>query len=563
MKYIQDNFKKLLILSVPISLVLSIYFNSLICILYVIFFIPDIFRDFSKHNTPINRKVFFVFLSFIGTYLIGFIIDVHYGIVNIKKAERLLPFIIFPLFFLFSNPIKYFKNPKTPLLVYAFFIVICNLFLLGSFLISAWTNYNDLSFENSRWEKKNIQIKKSGKESKIGIIPTVQISGTTKKNNQELVYNRFFNINKDTFSTRSVYVKSSDKVWLLIRQFDGVNHMGAWFYPKNGEIGYVQKNLKADIKNLENGWYRISLTNSINKSTTRERFQITFVDDNKSYSLLNQNNYVVYLGGAQLELAKNPSVYNPLEHRKIWDDFDRSDLLEPINGHPTYYSLYLILSILVILIFSSLGIIKYVVLLFNLFFLIILGSKAGIITIFLVLIILSVHNILKRSGQKNRLVWLLFTVATIFTLFISRTVNRFYQAFDSVSGNYEGSVLSTDQRIKMWESIRELPIDKLLIGGGNIHAYEILSTGMEFKLNSHNQYLEALIVSGVIGLFLLLVFVFGIFFVDQKAKRNSFLIIFCFIVAFNLMFENLLNRQLGIVFIAYFLPYFYVLKKRL
>jgi O-antigen ligase len=77
------------------------------------------------------------------------------------------------------------------------------------------------------------------------------------------------------------------------------------------------------------------------------------------------------------------------------------------------------------------------------------------------------------------------------------------------------------------------------------------------KLNSHNQYLATLNSTGLIGLSLLLLSFILAFFNGLKTK-NPLLLWFIIITFFNFAVENMLNRQAGVLFFAF---WFSVLNK--
>jgi len=283
MKKLLTFSKQAVLIAVPISLVISIYVNSLVTILFLLVFLPDLIKNFKKNNFSKNRKVFFVFSAFVLVYLIGIAIDILYGTANFRKSERLLPFILFPLFLLFSDALTVFEDKKTPLKIFGIFVLCFNLFLLVNLFTQTVVEYNDNSLSNKRWKKSNIKILENSKE-RYALFPVSEIHIADVASRPDLLMERSFKFSRDTLITRSVYVKSNDDVWLLLRQFDGNRHEGAWFHPKTARVGFVQKNITADIQKLENGWSRISVTNRVAKKANRERLQITFVDENKQYA---------------------------------------------------------------------------------------------------------------------------------------------------------------------------------------------------------------------------------------------------------------------------------------
>ena len=550
--------KKIIIIAIPISLVFSIYLNSIITILFLCLFLPDLYKNFKNYNLSINRKAFFVLNSFVLVYLIGIIIDFFFDTVNFRKSERLLPFIIFPLIFFFSGAINTFKDKKIPLRIFARFVTYFNVFLILALFFQSYLDYEDNSIFNDRWKKTGIAVLKSKENSEYGFAVNKAIINTSASR-PNLLLEKAFDIKSDTSITRSVYIKSDDDLWVLLRQYDGSNHKGAWFNIKDSEIGFIQKGVDAKLEQLKNGWNRIALTNQVNSSLKHERIQLTFVDGNKSYNLKNKNSLSFFIGGPQIEISNNASNYDPFKHKDFFEDFNRDKILNFIQGHPTYYSLFILLSIMVILMIMPTGYIQLIYLIINVGTLTLLGSKAAILTFFGLLFILLYYN--RQSNKKLGLLRILLVIGILFVLLISNTFQRFTQSFNAVQKSDNTVYLSTDKRMEMWKSVVELPLQNLLVGNGNTNGYALIANKTSLYLNTHNQYLEAILCSGILGLLLLLYFLIGLFLVDSSSRKNKLLIMFVFIISFNLIFENILNRQWGIVFIAFFLPYIYKLGK--
>ncbi len=79
----------------------------------------------------------------------------------------------------------------------------------------------------------------------------------------------------------------------------------------------------------------------------------------------------------------------------------------------------------------------------------------------------------------------------------------------------------------------------------NTNTYKLL------KYNSHNQFLDIILVSGFIGF--LIIFIFQVNIIRRAIKNNFFIYVF-FLLYFllNMSFENLLCRQDGVIFFSFF-----------
>lgn len=86
-----------------------------------------------------------------------------------------------------------------------------------------------------------------------------------------------------------------------------------------------------------------------------------------------------------------------------------------------------------------------------------------------------------------------------------------------------------------------------------LNEYRIIKYCIKHELNAHNQFSDTIIAVGVIGLILLLsFFIYPIF---LWIKNKNFDIVFfslLLIIAFNSLFESVLERQMGIMFFTFF-----------
>lgn len=107
-----------------------------------------------------------------------------------------------------------------------------------------------------------------------------------------------------------------------------------------------------------------------------------------------------------------------------------------------------------------------------------------------------------------------------------------------------------------WQEIKEHPL-----GAGTGNVDEVLGNRLRnlnqselaaLKLNPHNQFLQTGIEIGVIGLFFLLLIIgYSIYFAFKN--RNWILLILVLNLAFNCLFESMLQRQSGIVFYTFWI----------
>jgi len=254
--------------------------------------------------------------------------------------------------------------------------------------------------------------------------------------------------------------------------------------------------------------------------------------------------------------------------------------------HPSYLTMHLVfaLSFLLIKLVSnrdqlsrSMTWIHWLLAICFFIVIILLSSKAGIITLGLVLMVLILYlafYLRKYVRAIGLFILTFFAFWASFTLF-PYSVQRFQSAKGTLS-NWDqiepGNTESTAERILIWDAALELGMGHCVFGVGIGDARDELSDiyfkkeiwqAHKLKLNAHNQYLQTFISTGFFGLLVLL----GTMLLPAGfAIRNKhyFYFLFILITGFNFIFESMLCRQAGIVFFAYFnalLWYFFVLEK--
>jgi len=118
----------------------------------------------------------------------------------------------------------------------------------------------------------------------------------------------------------------------------------------------------------------------------------------------------------------------------------------------------------------------------------------------------------------------------------------------------------TSERILIWKTSFEIIRENFLFGVGTgdikdelMRKYneKKMTTAYNLKLNAHNQYLQSFIATGFLGfiIFLSSLILPAIIAIRQK---NIIYLMFIFLVAFNFLFESMLEVQAGVVFYAFF-----------
>jgi O-antigen ligase len=206
-------------------------------------------------------------------------------------------------------------------------------------------------------------------------------------------------------------------------------------------------------------------------------------------------------------------------------------------------------------------------------FIITLASKAGIISLGLVYLI-AVSYLVARKKYIISWIFGIMLVALVFLyMFFPYSYNRMTVARAAVEQDKldkestEGSVL----RMLIWRSSLEIIRDHLLFGVGTgdvedalMEKYEEkgITLAVEQRLNAHNQFLQTWLAIGIPGLLALLLM---LLLPAWRAFRRYNLVyfLFLFIIAFNFIFESMLEAQSGVVFYAFFNVFLYATKNGL
>lgn len=208
----------------------------------------------------------------------------------------------------------------------------------------------------------------------------------------------------------------------------------------------------------------------------------------------------------------------------------------------------------------------------NLIFIFLYNSKAGIVGFILLLLFVLLRRLTKGWTMPKRILSL-FGALLIFGVSIygvSKVNSRFEFALRSLRFNavdYQNVDGSTEERRAIWSLTPEILNGNVLFGVGtgdaSIRRNEVYST-FGFKkaqnkdLNHHNQFIETLVSTGIIGLFVLIASFIVAFW---KSRRNIFSILIMGLFFFNFLFESILEKQAGILLFTCFYGMIWILSK--
>jgi O-antigen ligase len=249
-----------------------------------------------------------------------------------------------------------------------------------------------------------------------------------------------------------------------------------------------------------------------------------------------------------------------------YDAFLYSNFSDSI--HPSYYSMYLCMALIISVenfikpdfFIKNMGI-KSLLFLIPFAGIILLSSKSGLISMFIIMFFYSIRFAFSKKNtskitSKFKLLICLFTLLSIFLIIKS---DRFYVAMLGLKQIHIKPIdeLGTaGQRILIWESALEISKSKWLLGigvGNDQKALndKYLEKGLmpfyEKSLNAHNQFIQTLLILGICGLFFIVFYLTYPLFLGWRFN-DPYLICFGIIFLLNALTESILNRQAGVFF---------------
>ena len=140
-------------------------------------------------------------------------------------------------------------------------------------------------------------------------------------------------------------------------------------------------------------------------------------------------------------------------------------------------------------------------------------------------------------------------------------------AFEVTTSSQEINKAETDGtavRILIWKESLNIIKDNFLFGVTpgdendvlcKAYSSNQLTGALEKQLNTHNQFLQTLLGTGLIGFVLLCVMTFGAL-VEGFMKRNYLLVLLIILSILNFLVESMLQAQSGFMFFVFFLVFF-------
>ena len=177
-------------------------------------------------------------------------------------------------------------------------------------------------FNNAYWTKFNASISSNNSIAPDGTQSADKLLETTS-NASHSVY-KDLTVTPGVF-TRSCYVKASERIFCVIRQFDGETNKSAFFNLQTGVIGTVDAGITANIESAGNGWFRCSVTYTTAETSERIQIGAAIVDGTANY--IGDTAKGILIWGAQMEAVSSFTSYIRTEGSAVTRAADNLEML--------------------------------------------------------------------------------------------------------------------------------------------------------------------------------------------------------------------------------------------
>jgi O-antigen ligase len=243
--------------------------------------------------------------------------------------------------------------------------------------------------------------------------------------------------------------------------------------------------------------------------------------------------------------------------------------------HPTYMSVFALLSMVSAYFLYKEGLIKRLTLFgligVLLLYTLLLMSLAGLLSVLLLGGILFLVYLKNRFSVKVMIGFTLVAISLLVVLVFkmpfvrndinetARTSERYFKSPKKFIQQLSESPSSSETRLVMWSiTCEEIAKHPFGVGTGNVDIYlgkNIRTKGnptfADKQYNPHNQFLQTQLEIGIVGLLILIFITIGGVIYGVR-KRNMLLIILFSSLLLNSLFESMLQLQAGIIFYLYF-----------
>jgi len=277
-----------------------------------------------------------------------------------------------------------------------------------------------------------------------------------------------------------------------------------------------------------------------------------------------------------------------------WEGFENYTFWQQINmrysnfsysylsvfKHPAYFAMFLTFSISILVYLYKQKIAKRLLhkiliittMLFFTFMVYLLQSSAGLITLGVVLILSVLYEFKARQKKRYIFAGSIFVLIGILALSFSKPAQKRIKDYTEVILNPKKSnFFEKDDRLGLWYSSIEVIKENFWFGTTPANLSDELAKrykkhnlqeAQKEKLNAHNQYLETFAGLGIFG-FISLMYVLVYGFIYAYKKRQYLLFFLLVILSINFLFESMMNRMAGVLFMMFFYSLFVFMDNKL
>lgn len=247
--------------------------------------------------------------------------------------------------------------------------------------------------------------------------------------------------------------------------------------------------------------------------------------------------------------------------------------------HPGYFSMYIVFAVAILFqywidsqkrLFKS-SMLTFVILLFFIAGVFASSSKTGILALGIMILWYIFYYAYKNNRWKTSFALLAGVVIVFFSVvsLSSKIRERFSELLFVVKEQPQTGFSSTSSRVAIWKTSIELIKDNPIGYGTGMAVPTLKDAYFEKgyhkafvrKQNAHNQFLQTTLTLGIIGaLALLWIFIQPLM---HLRELDPLFVILLIMIAFNFTTEAMLERQAGVVFVAFFYSYFFYYKRNM
>ncbi len=246
--------------------------------------------------------------------------------------------------------------------------------------------------------------------------------------------------------------------------------------------------------------------------------------------------------------------------------------------HPSYFSMYSLFSIIILIDFLRKKIIHkdlhkiltIFIITFFVFMVYLLQSRAGFIAFIVSSFFIILFEIYRKKQKRYFFVGIItLSIGVTFILFSTRMQTILKQTDSILKEPDKVELKKMDARFQTNFAAFQIIKENFWFGVGPANMYDELKKqykkygfekAAEERLNAHNQYMETFAGLGIFG-FLALMYILIGGFVYAYRNKHYLLFFLLLILSINFLFESMMNRMNGILFMMLFYSLFVFMKR--